>query len=240
MEHWNTHIHSVCIHDACMYLHPCAASYPDERIADAGPPHARAHVLHPCVCVRVCDWAPMHPRRHVGAPSVGVDRLWSGSQAFDSASAFNADIGAWNTARVTTWHAVCAAFSARGARHRRRDALGGSSMRRGPLCAAGPPMRARVCVCAQTGGPSHGRASTCVGVAARTKDGIYVCMYMYVFIYICMYYTYMYRYMCTCARDGYGRACGCSASHAHVRAIARADDAAVAITCASGYVRRYI
>ena len=41
-------------------------------------------------------------------------------------------------------------------------------------------------------------------------------------------------------RDGYGRACGCTASHAHVRAIARADDAAVAITCARGYVRRYI
>ncbi len=30
------------------------------------------------------------------------------------------------------------------ARHRRRDALGGSSMRRGPLCVTGPPMRARV------------------------------------------------------------------------------------------------
>jgi hypothetical protein len=29
-------------------------------------------------------------------------------------------------------------------------------------------------------------------------------------------------------------------SHAHVRAIARADDAAVAITCARGYVRRDI
>ncbi len=36
--------------------------------------------------------------------------------------------------------------------------------------------------------------------------------------------------MCTCVRDGYGRACGCTASHAHVRAIARADDAAAAIT----------
>ena len=37
-----------------------------------------------------------------------------------------------------------------------------------------------------------------------------------------------------------GRACGCTASHAHVRAIARADDAAVAITCARGYIRMYI
>ena len=43
----------------------------------------------------------------------------------------------------------------------------------------------------------------------------------------------MYRYMSTCARDGYGRACGGTVPDAHVRAIARADDAAVAITCAS-------
>ena len=38
--------------------------------------------------------------------------------------------------------------------------------------------------------------------------------------------------MSACVRDGYGRACGGTASHAHVRAIARADDAAIAITCA--------
>jgi surface protein len=30
-----------------------------------------------------------------------LDRAWLGSQAFGSASAFNANIGAWNTARVT-------------------------------------------------------------------------------------------------------------------------------------------
>ncbi len=46
--------------------------------------------------------------------------------------------------------------------------------------------------------------------------------------------------MCACVRGGYGRACGCTACDAHVRAIARADDAAVAITCARGPVRRYI
>jgi surface protein len=78
------------------------------------------------------------------ARSVGVDRGWLGSQAFYSASAFNANIGAWNTASVTNMAYVCAAFSAQAARHRRRDALGGSSMRRGPVCATGPPMRARV------------------------------------------------------------------------------------------------
>ena len=38
-----------------------------------------------------------------------------GSQAFQSASAFNANIGAWNTARVTTLESVCAAFGPGGA-----------------------------------------------------------------------------------------------------------------------------
>ena len=46
---------------------------------------------------------------------VGVDRGWLGSQAFHSATAFNADIGAWNIARVTALSAVCAAFGPGGA-----------------------------------------------------------------------------------------------------------------------------
>jgi surface protein len=40
------------------------------------------------------------------ARSVGVDRGWLGSQAFKSASAFNANIGAWNTASVSNMFAV--------------------------------------------------------------------------------------------------------------------------------------
>jgi hypothetical protein len=55
---------------------------------------------------------------------------------------------------------------------------------------------------------------------------------MYVYMCIYMYIKYMYRYMCPCVRDGYGHACGCTVPDAHVRAIAHADDAAVAITCA--------
>jgi surface protein len=82
--------------------------------------------------------------------SVGVDREWLGWQAFGSASAFNANIAAWNTASVTTLYAVCA-FSGPAARHRRRDALGGTSMRGGPLCAAAPPARARARVRSRVG-----------------------------------------------------------------------------------------
>ncbi len=51
-----------------------------------------------------------------------------GLQAFFSASAFSANIGAWNTARVTTLFSVCAATSADG--HDR------CSMGRGVLCGA--------------------------------------------------------------------------------------------------------
>jgi hypothetical protein len=151
------------------------------------------------MCARVCRRAHTHPRRHMRAPSVGVDRVWLGSQALYGASAFNANIGAWNTARVTTLYQVCAGFSARAAHPAggvppQRDALGGSSVRRGPLCAAALPMRARVC--AQTCGHAHVRASTCVGIAARSNDGIYVCMYVYVYlfmyIYVCMQCTYIY------------------------------------------------
>ena len=48
------------------------------------------------------------------APSVGVDRVWLGSQAFSSASAFNANIGAWNTARVVDMSGVCAVLAEAG------------------------------------------------------------------------------------------------------------------------------
>ncbi len=114
-----------------------------------------AHVLRPCA--RVCDRARTHPRRHIRARSVGVDRGWFGAQAFSGAWAFNADIGAWNTAAVTRLDMVCAAFPARAARHRRRDALGGSSVRRGPLCAAGPPVHARAYVRRRVGTRMCGR-----------------------------------------------------------------------------------
>jgi hypothetical protein len=143
--------------------------YTDERIADAGPPHTRARLLRPCARARV----RVRLGAHASAPThASAFRRWLGAQAFQQASAFNANIGAWNTARVLTLEGVCAAVSAAAARHRRRHALGGSSMRRGPLCAAAPPMRARVC--AQTCGHSHARMSPCVGIAARSKDGMYV------------------------------------------------------------------
>jgi hypothetical protein len=71
--------------------------------------------LGACVCTRACVWVWAHPqpRRTVQALSVGVDRVRLGSQAFYLASAFNANIGAWNTAAVTTLSYVRAAFGRR-------------------------------------------------------------------------------------------------------------------------------
>jgi hypothetical protein len=86
-----------------------------------------------------------------------VDRGWLGSQAFAYASAFNADIGAWNTAAVTSLNQVCAAISGPGVK---RDALGGASMRRGPLWAA-----------------ATADARSCADVSARACAGVHVRRY---------------------------------------------------------------
>ncbi len=103
--------------------------------------------------------------------SVGVDRGRLGSQAFNTASWFNANIGAWNTAAVTTLSSVCAAFPARAARHRGREALGGVvDAARAAVRSGAADARARVC--AQMCGDAHARASTGVGIAACSKDGI--------------------------------------------------------------------
>ncbi len=138
---------------------------------------ARARV---CVCDRACT----HPRRleeradgkrlaartwprvlgrHMRARSVGVDRGWLGSQAFTQASAFNANIGAWNIAAVTSLSMVCAAISARAARHCWRDALGRDVDVARAVVRGGDRRCALVCVYAD--------------VWARACAGVHVCRY---------------------------------------------------------------
>jgi surface protein len=99
-----------------------------------------------CVCVRVCYGARAraysrahthaYPAANFRSLSVGVDRVWFCSQTFQSASAFDANIGAWNTASVTDLSGVCAAFG------RRRDSARTRSA--GVGCGA-----AIECVCAR-------------------------------------------------------------------------------------------
>jgi surface protein len=75
----------------------------------------RTHARTCCVCVRARACAIGRPRiradtceRFPSASTAGG----LGAQAFYYADKFNANIGAWNTASVTTLDQVCAAFSA--------------------------------------------------------------------------------------------------------------------------------
>ena len=74
--------------------------------------HARRTRPGVRACARSLSCVPRArppPRRRVRAPHAAAERRVLGSQAFRSASAFNANIGAWNTARVTSLSTVCAA-----------------------------------------------------------------------------------------------------------------------------------
>jgi hypothetical protein len=98
--------------------------------------------------VRACalSWARPHPRQCVRAlHAAAAERRGLGSQAFHSASAFNANIGAWNTVRVTTLDSVCAASGLGAHRGRLRWAgrrrMRGRCARRCRRC-----VRARLCM----------------------------------------------------------------------------------------------
>jgi hypothetical protein len=133
-------------------------------------------------------------------PANACEHLTPPPQAFRSASAFNANIGAWNTARVTTLHLVCAAS---GPARSKADCARSVFDAERP-CAAAPLMcaRARVCVCAHVamrirvyvdGSPMYSHlCSSAVelslhpGVSmsnAHTHRHFQCCMYTYIFIY---------------------------------------------------------
>jgi hypothetical protein len=76
-----------------------------------------------------------------------------GAQAFAYASTFNADIGAWNTARVFGLSNVCAAPGP--AARTMADALGRASVRRVARCARRHRRCARAC--------AHVQALACAG-----------------------------------------------------------------------------
>ncbi len=111
-----------------------------------------------------------------------------GAQAFGAASAFNANIGAWNTAAVTSLSHVCAAFSAQAARTT-ADALGRASVRRGPLCAAAPPMCARV---RTRVGTRFARGHGCRHGRAEGRFDTCIRIYTYVCVRLCVFHAYTY------------------------------------------------
>ncbi len=118
-----------------------------------------------------------------------------GGQAFGSASAFNANIGAWNTASVTSLYFVCAASGP--ATRTMADALGRASMRRGRLFAAAPPMCARV----RTRAGTRLRRALDVGTYVRRGGSMYVNEYIH--MRVCKLYLYTYIiHLCVCVRIG--------------------------------------
>ncbi len=105
--------------------------------------------------------ASTYPRRNVRALTVGVDRVWLDPQAFAVASAFNANIGAWNTASVTNMFQVRAACSA-----------GCGTMR--PARSIG----IRCGVAVVRGGTADARACMSTQVSALACAGCHGCIYV--------------------------------------------------------------
>jgi hypothetical protein len=104
---------------ACIYVHARLATQMNgspirERAASVSARVFSCAIGRPRIRAETCARLP-----------IGVDRVWFGAQAFAFATAFNANIGAWNTASVFALSNVCAGLSAWAARHRGRDALGG-------------------------------------------------------------------------------------------------------------------
>jgi hypothetical protein len=100
-----------------------------------------------------------------------------GAQAFQSASAFNANIGAWNTAAVTTLENVCAAPGPGGAHYggRARPSFGAAR----PVVRGGTAdARTRV----RTRAGTRFRGAMGVGTAARRGGSVHASEYMYRYI----------------------------------------------------------
>ncbi len=153
----------------------------DRRCGPAARTRPRAASVRARACARAIGRARIRAEPCERVPSA-VDRGWFGSQMFTVASAFNADIGAWNTAAVMDLYGVCAAFSATGgappqAGRARRVVDAARAVVRGGTADA-----ARACVYAQTCGHTHARMPTCVGIASRSKDGIHVFMDIHAYI----------------------------------------------------------
>jgi hypothetical protein len=147
-----------------------------------------------CVATRAC--ACVRARAYRSREPFPSARTACGfcAQALYSASAFNANIGAWNIARVTTLYQVCAASgSAAAPPQASRTRSAGLRMRRGRFVRGGTAdARAH----AHMWRHSVARVTVDVGMAARRRDSIYA--NMYIFIYVYTYIIHIYIHICMC------------------------------------------
>ncbi len=121
-EHRRVEHRSGVKHEQCMRRFRPAHATPRKRSVGI----AKCYI-YVCVFMYVYMYTHTHTHTHTSQMTAlclrtlraAVDLRVLGSQAFYRASAFNANIGAWNTAAVTGLTSVCAAFGP-AARHRRR------------------------------------------------------------------------------------------------------------------------
>jgi hypothetical protein len=116
-----------------------------------------------------------------------------GVQAFGSASAFNANIGAWNTASVTMLYTVCAAPGPGGAHYGGRARPGFGAARQ-VVCGGTADARARAHTC------RHSLARG-LGAGMATQRGGSIRLSKYTFICVCACVTRLCIqsiYLCMC------------------------------------------
>jgi hypothetical protein len=130
-------------------------------------------------------------------------RAGFGAQAFHQAFAFNANIGAWNTASVTDLYQVCAAPGPGGAHYGGR-ARPGLRCGSGRLCAAAPPMRARV----RTRANTRLRGALDVGIAGRRGGSMHASEHICIYMCTCVFHAYTYIiHLSVYVRIGRGHVC---------------------------------
>jgi hypothetical protein len=145
---------------ACIYIHARLATPTNGSPMQARRTHSRTCCVRARARVRVCDLAPTHPRRHMRARSVG-----DGPRVARLAGVLLC--GGVQREHRRVEHRACHRLEPG---MRRLSGPGGAataggtrsagwSVRRGPLCAAAPPMRARACAAVW--------ARACAGVHVR-------------------------------------------------------------------------
>ncbi len=126
-----------------------------------------------------------------------------GAQAFQGASAFNADIGVWNTASVSNMAYVCAAPGPGGAHYGGR-ARPGFDAARPVVCGGTADVRARAHTCRRSLrrglGCRYGRAEGRFGTCIRTYMCVCVCVCVCVWVCVrvtrvCIHTLSIYLYM---------------------------------------------
>jgi hypothetical protein len=183
--------------------------------------HAYIYIIHESVCVHQCAMVMDRLCAHalagsfcgIGLKPEALQRAspcpsaWTacgfGAQAFGAASAFNANIGAWNTASVTTLAAVCAAPGP--VARTMADALGGGFDAARPVVrgsTADARARAHTCRHSFARGPGcrygrpEGRFHTCIRI----------CIYTYMCLRVLYGQTYIIH-LSVYVRIGRGYAC---------------------------------